>query len=279
MKLTIQDNNHVEIRGSISRSSQLQQSVPVDTKSLTVLNQKFISADLIRGLASCKELRNLHLNCEVARTAIKQVLALNCVEELSIFSVRSPGKKLCGFEGAERLKVFRCEFDLSSSDFIAISKSCTVKELVANNTKIDIHSVEALLRMPNLKSLNLEATDLDDGLVSILADSTRLTSLEIGATKITTRGLEKISEMKQLESLDIWATNISNGDLEMLLKLNNLKYLSIGNYMDQNIITSSVALPIIEKLRSLEQLFLDGVVITDSERKYLAAKYDYFVSI
>jgi len=133
-----------------------------------------------------------------------------------------------------------------------------------------------LLKLPNLISLDLEATRFDDKAAAMMATSKVIKVLSISATKITKRGLKSICQMSQLESLDIWSTDICENDLKLLLRLENLEYLSLGGYQGQTSLTLKGIMPYLEKMPSLRRLWLDGVVLTEAEKKVMQSRYEYF---
>jgi hypothetical protein len=81
--------------------------------------------------------------------------------------------------------------------------------------------------------------------------------------------------LSQLRSFDIWAIDIVESDLDVLSNLSQLEYLSVGGYDDQTILTAKGVLPRLKEIPSLKRIWLDGIVLTESEKKALKEQYEY----
>ena len=230
---------------------------------------------IAEGLCNLKSVKELFLWSSVNRTAMRHVITIPDLEILDILEIRNPGR-LVKFSEAIELKKFRCNHYMNEADLLEISNLPKIQEIGAQNSEITKRALEALLCLPYLTNLNLEATNFTDKLADIIAKSQKIKHLSIGASKLTAKGLQSISTMSQLESLDIWSINISETDLAPLSKLQNLKYLSVGGYEGQTCLTFNGVMPYIDELPSLRSLWLDGITLSDTEKLIMKNKYEHF---
>jgi len=263
-----------EIRSVISRPQHLRRLVPVNCQYLSIITDSFFSGEKARILSEFHSIRELRLGCDVGRKALKHLLKLPALEKLDIFCIRSPGRKIGGFDSARCLTDFRSTLCLSENDLNAIALSKSIVNLDVLGANVSLEVVKSLVKMPNLRSLNLEATNLDDDMAMVLATSSNIASLDIGATNITDKGFKAICNMKQLKSLDAWAVKITETDLVALSGLPNLEYLSVGSGLYTESMSAKDIIPHLENVPSLRQLWLDGVIYTQAEEDYLRNKYD-----
>ena len=204
---------------------------------------------------------------------MRHVISIPGLEGLQLRGIRHPGV-LENFEGATEIKTFLCDF-LSDDDLLAIARLPNLEDLAAQTATLSARALEAILRMPKLRKLDLEETELDDDMATALPSSSTLEALDIGATRVTAVGLRSICTMSQLRHLDIWALDIQEEDLELLGSLPNLEYLSLGGYEGQTTLTSKGVLPRLAQLPSLKRIWLDGIALSSNERAALEKRYEY----
>ncbi len=269
-----QNNNQISIEGPFSEKDLKPLKKYSQIEKLALTKQSVVTAKIANGLSCLQSVRQLWLWSSVTRTAMRHVISLPDLEILDILEIRHPGK-LERFSEAISLKEFRCNF-MAATDLLEISTLPKLQELGAQNSSINRRTIEALLQMPKLESIDLEASDFNDEIATIVSESNMIKHLHVGASKLTSNGLEKISKMSQLQSLDIWATNIHESDLKLLSKLSNLEYLSLGGCVDQTRFTSKGVLLYLKDLPTLKRLWLDGIVLTENEKKELEETYEYF---
>ncbi len=270
----ITEDEWLSIEGSFgSDISSLKNHSHIEKLSLT--KQSLVTAKIANGFKSLKSVRWLWLWCPVTRTSMRDVISIPNLEVIDILEIRHPGK-LMDFQQADNLKAFRCNNCMTEADLIEISNLPALKELGAQNSAITPKALDALLCVPTLEHIDLEATEFNDEMAATVAKSTSITHLEVGASKLSSKGLKLISEMEQLQSLDIWAVNIAEKDLELLFNLPKLEYLSIGGVDDQTSLTSKGVLPRLKKIPSLKKVWLDGIFLSPSERSELEERYEYF---
>jgi Leucine-rich repeat (LRR) protein len=249
----------------------------IDKLSLTHKKNHFmknpVTVKISEGFRALKSVSLLSLWLSVNRTAMRNIITIPNLESLYILDLCHPGK-LVNFKKAAKLKEFLCSF-MSENDLLEISNLPVLEDLSAQNAKITPKTLEALLCVPTLKHLDLEASEFDDCMANILAKSSSITHLDVGATKLTSKGLKIISTMQQLQSLDIWALNIKEKDLELLFSLPYLEYFSIGGVDEQTTLTSKGVIPRLKEMRSLKRVWLDGISLSPGEKAELEKKIEY----
>ena len=206
----------------------------------------------------------LWLWSEVTRAALSRVVRMPGLATLDVLRVRPPGV-LRGFGRATSLLKLRANCHLKEADLFAISEAPRLRELGAQNAEVTPASLDALLSLAELQSLDLEATVFDDGMAHQVARSGTLRSLDIGATRITRSGLEALSTMKQLRSLDLWATSLREDDLSVLRSMPQLEYLSLGGVHAAPSLDAPFLLSLLGSLPSLNRVWLDGVDISEAQ--------------
>jgi Leucine Rich repeat len=138
-------------------------------------------------------------------------------------------------------------------------------------------SLKKLLALPNLQSLDIEATKFNDRMAAVLHESPTLRSLDIGATRITGKGLEHIARLQHLRSLDLWATRLEEADFDLLARLPQLEYLSVGHYYGiRTPFNPDTLLKRLSAIASLKRLWLDGVLLTDAQKEKYKSRFADF---
>jgi hypothetical protein len=243
-------------------------------ENLSLTKQPLLTAKLARNFSILQSVGWLWLWCSITRTALQYIITIPDLEKLDILEIKKPGK-LKNFDQANSLKEFRCNHYMSEADLLEIAKLPILEKLGAQNSSITPKALNALLQIPKLEDLDLEATNFDDDMAAIVSASKSIKHLAIGASRMTSKGLKKICEMSQLHSLDIWATDIAESDLDLLSNLSNLEYLSIGGYDDQTVLTAKGVLPRLKEIPSLKRIWLDGIYLTENEKRLLIEEYEY----
>ena len=232
-------------------------------------------AHLLKGLQSVGQ---LWLWCDITRRAMRHLIELPSLVAMDVLFIRGPSSLGC-FEKARTLEVFRANNCLNETDVIQVAKCKSIKTLGIQNAILTKASFAAILSLPRLESLDIEATRFDDRMASALSQSRTITSLDIGATKITGRGLEHIVSMTSLRSLDLWQTALSEDDLELLSGLPDLEYLSIGNIEGNTegcpALDIERIVPLLLRLPSLKRIWLDGIKCESEYRRLLEARFSF----
>lgn len=249
---------------------QLEQVAPVERLSLTEI--PLITVKLAQRL-SCLRVERLWLWCDVTRRAMRHVIQLPGLRVLDVLRIRGPGA-LGNFSKAQHLEVFRANHYMTENDLLQVTQCTHLRELGAQNAKLTSASLSAILALPRLASLDLEATRFDDGMAKRVSRSKTIAFLDIGATHITRVGLEHLVQMEQLRSLDLWATALNEDDLRLLLNLPNLEYLSLGNHDDLPSLNSGEVTRLILESSSLKRVWLDGIQLEATQKEALEARLD-----
>ncbi len=224
-------------------------------------------------LAPLQSIEQLWLWCDVTRRAMRHIIQLPGLRILDVLSIRGPGE-LGHFDKARSLRVFRANNFLTEQDLLRVAKCESIRELGAQNCALTQKSLSALLLLPYLQSLDIEATGFDDSMAKRLSQSETITSLDIGATRISGAGLSHLVRMKALRSLDLWATRLTEEDLKLLLQLPNLEFLSVGNYEGCASLDPQRVVPLLLELPSLKRVWLDGISLTPEQKLALESKLD-----
>ncbi len=276
MRVIKDDEESLDLEGPIPYSGILNVGSHRSYKKLALTKSPNFPAKYARGLTVYSEIQELWLWSKVFRTAMPHIIGLPKLETLDILILRSPGSRLCSFSDAEKLKIFRCNTGLIESDLIAISSAPALEVFGAQSAMITDRALDALMKAPNLHSVDLEATGFRDSFAAKIAESTQIATLELGSNPISAAGLKSICSMPQLTHLDIWHTNIKADDLVHLEYLDKLEYLSVGGYHGCDELNAEDILPIISRMPSIKRLWLDGVSLTKSQKTELTEKYEYF---
>ncbi|CAN0466222.1 unnamed protein product, partial [Phaeothamnion confervicola] len=218
-------------------------------QSVSITKAARLPAKFARGLSSYKKVEKLWLWCDVYRTAMPYILALPALAILDILCVTRPGRRMCTFSKATNLRTFRCNNGLSESDLIAISAAPCLEELGAQSSGLTPRSLQALLLMETLTTIDLECAGVTADLAAQIAESRHLITVELGNNPISDDDLTRICGMKQLRGLDIWQTSVSMSGIEQLSRLENLEYLSLGRYSDDEpLFSGDGVIPVLDSL-------------------------------
>ena len=244
-------------------------------EKLSITNVPLVTVKHVRLLKELQSLGQLWLWCHITRRAMRHLIELPGLETLDILSIRGPGS-LGLFNRARTLQIFRANHHLSGSDVIQVAKCKSIKTLGIQNAQLTEASFAAILMLPFLENLDIEATRFDDKMAKALSQSRTITSLDIGGTKITRRGLEHVVSMKGLRSLDLWETALNEDDLKLLSGLPNLEYLSIGNSEGNSegcpALNIERIVPLLLSLPNLKRIWLDGIKCEPEHQRLLEAK-------
>jgi len=239
-----------------------------------IRDKALITVGVARKFLQINSVSKLTLWCGISRAAMQHIISLPKLNELVVFELARSGR-LSGFADARSLTQFSCVVGgLTETDLLEITKCKSLERLGAQQSVITETSLEAILTLPALSTLDLEASNFNDHHARLVAQSKTIKKLDVGATRLSKSGLQHLCAMKQLTDLDIWSNNIEAEDLDLLSELPNLEYLSIGGHDEQTTFTAENTIPKLEKIPSLKRLWLDGLKLSDDERKYLEKRYE-----
>ena len=225
-----------------------------------------------RRLAGLR-LAQLWIWCDVTRGAMNHILALDGLRELDILCMTRPGK-LKNFHKATQLEVFRANHYMTESDLLQVAQCPSIRVLGAQNADLSESAFAALLSMPELTTLDLEATRFDDKMAKKISRSTTICALDVGGTRLTRVGIAHLATMTQLHSLDLWALDLNAPDLAMLAALPNLEYLSLGGNGSALPLDADAITALILESKSLKRVWLDGVRLERAQQDALEAKLE-----
>ena len=250
--------------------AQLHVHSPVVKLSLTKI--PLVSVKLAQRLHGL-QVDRLWLWATVTRRAMQHIVQLPGLRVLDVLDIRGPGI-LGSFHRAHRLEEFRANCGLKAMDLIEVAQCGSLKELGAQNAALTRDALAAILELPQLRTLDVEATRFDDKLAKQLSRSPTIEALDVGATRLTGAGLAHLTHMQQLKSLDLWATRITESDLPLLLQFPQLEYLSLGNYDGFQQLNAEAVCNTILQLPHIKRVWLDGVHLQPAQKEALEQKLE-----
>jgi len=228
---------------------------------------------LIKRLLSLK-VDQLWLWCDVNRHSMKYLVELPALRVFDVCKLTGPGD-MAGFGKASNLEEFRANSSMTEGDLLQLAQCGNLREIGAQNAALSKRAMSALLALPHIETLDLEATCFDDRMARWTSRSASITSLELGGTRITGVGLEHLVRMQQLRALDLWATDLNETDLKLLTGLPNLEYVSVGGYDWRPSLDPEAVTSLLLELPNLKRAWLDGVALESSHRQALESKLDH----
>jgi hypothetical protein len=181
---------------------------------------------------------------------------------------------MASFGAAADLEIVRANNRMTEADLLQVTQCAQLRELAAQGVELSYQSMSAILALPRLASLDLEATRFDDKMARQTSRSKTITSLEIGGTPITRMGLEHLVQMEQLQSLDLWSTTLNEMDLRLLLNLPHLEYLSLGAYDNLPPLNADEIVKLLLDCPSLKRVWLSGIQLEATQKQALESKLD-----
>ena len=249
---------------------QLRQVGQIPKLSLAKI--PLVTVKLARRLSGL-HIENLWLWCDVTRRAMRQIIQTPGLRVLDVLCIKGPGA-LGNFRKAESLETFRANHYMTEADLLEVTQCAQLMQLGAQGAELSSNSLAAILGLPNLISLDLEATRFNDSMAKKVSRSKTIESLDIGATRITGVGLEHLSQMSQLRSIDLWATDITEADLQFLLDMPKLEYVSLGNHEDLPQLDAEKVCGLILESPSLKRVWLDGIRLSAAQKEALETKLE-----
>ena len=266
------NSDWVKLEGPLKQADIRALKAHGHIEKLSVTDSPLLTAKTTHAFTSLPSVSWLWLWCDVTRTAMRNVIRIHGLKVLDVLSITAPGR-LEGFATATSLETFRGNHYLTEEDLLEVSTCKSLRQIGAQNAALSLRALMALLALPHLETLDLEATVFDDAMAKRVSASKQLRSLDIGATKLSRRGLMYICKMKQLRSLDLWATRIQEEDIELLSQLPNLEYVSIGETEGNTKFNAESLLPRLAAIRSLQRVWLDGVAISPGQKAKLESRF------
>lgn len=272
MNVAPDQNGYYTLSGDIPDEAIQSVAALGPTEKLKVTGIPLVTVRLAKRLAPLR-VEQLWIWCDITRRAMRYLIEIPELRIMDVLCIAGPGQ-LANFGKARHLEVFRANHYMTERDLLEVTQCASLREIGAQNAELSASVISALLALPNLTGLDLEATRFDDRMARRISASRTLAALDLGGTRITRRGLEHLTAMRQLHSLDLWATDLNEADLKLLLNFPNLEYLSLGGYdhlpsLDADKITS-----LLLDMPSLKRVWLDGVCIEPDQQAELEARFD-----
>jgi hypothetical protein len=249
---------------------QLEEISSIEKLSLTKI--PLVTVRQVRRLAKLR-IEQLWLRCTVTRRAMRYVIQIPGLRILDVLAISGPGS-LGNFHRAHDLEILRANHYMTEADLLEVARCPRLQVLGAQNSALTRRSMDAILALPCLSSLDLEGSCFDDGMAKRTSRSKTIASLDLGGTRITRNGLAYIVEMEQLKSLDLWATRLDKADLRQLLNLPNLESLSLGNYYGVPQMDGEKITQLILDSPNLKSVWLDGIRLEETQKQTLETRLD-----
>jgi hypothetical protein len=277
----LDNNKHIEFSLDVQKDGPLNDKHIVQFRECPHFDEFYLrGADLFtvsdaKKIEFIKSVFSITIWCNVTRAAVNSLIQRPNLKELILFGLKRSGR-ISGFENAQNLRHFQCMYGINGNDLLEICKIPNLEKLGAQQAQITELAIAAILNKSQLTEIDFECSNFNDEFATIISQSKTITTLELGATEITNVGLEKICSMTQLKGLDLWATDVGEAEIDMLAQLPNLEYLSVGG-LDKQKLTAKNVLPKLYRLPALKRVWLDGLQLTDVERKELGERFDQVI--
>lgn len=245
-------------------------------EKLSLTEQPLVTGVIAKGLRSVLSVDQLWLWCTVTRAAMRYLVSIPGIRILDVLDIRNPGR-LSGFSSAQALHEFRCSLCLTEEDLLEIATCRSLQQIGVQSSQLTQKALKRLLKLPNLRSLDIEGTRFDDRMAALISESETLQALDVGATRLTRKGLEHIVQLPQIRSLDLWATRLEETDFDLLAQLPQLEYLSVGgnSFAPQKFNPDSLFERLCQ-VASLSRLWLDGVILNDEQKLRFEQRFTQF---
>lgn len=240
---------------------------------LSISTPRLLTAEVCARLDVLPPVEHLHVAATVTRRAMRHLLRLPGLQMLDVMNFVGPGR-MSGWADATRLHTLRMSH-CSEHDLLAISECSSLRELALQRAELTTHALGALLRLPHLSGLDLEGTDFDDAMADMVAVSAQLERLDLGATRLSATGLAHLQRMPALRSLDVWSTAINEAALACLPEFPALESLTLGSAWGERSLDADRIVPILLDMPHLKRLWLDGVVMDQTQKERLDARLEW----
>lgn len=156
---------------------------------------------------------------------------------------------------------------ITGKGLTVIPKLVHLEELSCN-PKVDVRdAAEAIIQLPNLMKLNVDAGKFTDEDIQLLCKLKSLEELHFSGqhSEITDEALRDVAQLRSLRSLSCSTTSVGDKACEYLAKCSELRNLSIGDTCITDRGVERLA-----KLENLEELLIGGTSITSRSLEHLS---------
>ncbi|MBC7351848.1 MAG: hypothetical protein H5U08_05775 [Thermogutta sp.] len=168
----------------------------------------------------------------------------------------------------ESLTLFQCT-SLNDEALAAVVTGWTkLRTLSLRDLPVRGTFLSQLRSHASLRVLNLPQTMVNDSALEALRSMPSLEELSLAQTLITDAGLEHIATISTLRKLNVAQTQVTDAGVQYLSHLSHLESLDLSG----NPGITDAAVPFLEKLPQLREVFLDGTSVTGEGLKRLGGK-------
>lgn len=199
--------------------------------------------------------------------AINELIRMPSLKYLDVMWLTGRGT----LRGSSGLKSFRISpSKLSNVDMAVVLSWKSLESLRLRCVDLKPTWISGLCSLSGLCTLDLEDGNLNDAMARrLVVACPHLRELQLANTRISRRGLQSLVEgLPKLESLDIWGTRVRCSDIPILENAASLRYLSCGGPRSLEW-PGHELMQHLRMLKSLREVWLDGVVLSDAEQSDL----------
>jgi internalin A len=251
---------------ALERLSQLPRLRLLDLRNCAGVN-----AQVLTRLAELPQLADLRLRgYHIDDTCLS---AVGRFPRLISFTLEESPATPNGFQALARLPLesltlFRCT-SLTDDALAAVVAGWTkLRTLSLRDLPLRGTFLSQLRTHPSLRVLYLPQTMVDDSALTSLRELPSLEELSLAQTLITDAGLEHIAAISTLRKLNVSQTQVTDVGVQYLSNLSHLESLDLSG----NLGITDAAVPFLEKLPQLREVFLDGTSVTVEGLKRLGEK-------
>ncbi|MGB9690123.1 hypothetical protein [Thermogutta sp.] len=168
----------------------------------------------------------------------------------------------------ESLTLFRCTSLNDEALATAVGSWPKLRTLSLRDLPVRGTFLTQLRSRASLRVLNLPQTMVDDSALEALRSMPLLEELSLAQTLITDAGLNHVAALFSLRKLNVAQTQATDNGVQYLSSLPHLESLDLSG----NLGITDAAIPFLEKLPQLREVFLDGTSVTAEGLKRLGRK-------
>ncbi|MCB9608866.1 MAG: hypothetical protein H6716_19910 [Polyangiaceae bacterium] len=206
-----------------------------DLESLQQLEELWlwqgVADDEFASIVQFPRLRELALDSDnLSGKALVHLTRLPELTELALYARNLSDTDMQHVSQLTSLTSLTIQAPLTNAGLSALQPLRKLKELVAQDTRLDDAAIPMLADFPVLKHLNLNDSDVSDEAAADLAKLTQLESLSLQRTRITGRTLKQLAPLTHLRELNLSLTSVRDTDLEYLAPFKDLRTLVFDRY-------------------------------------------------
>jgi hypothetical protein len=166
---------------------------------------------------------------DVDDTSLALVQPLQHVQAVWLYDTKVTGKGLAHLRTLPKLSTLSVPASVTDSDLAILSKFSALQNLGLTGEGITAAAIPHLLRIADLRSIQLKRTAVtDEGLNELLQGMPDIKGLDLWGTKIDGRGFEDAPRLASLWSLELAETEIDDAGLKRMEKMPALAMINLS---------------------------------------------------